>query len=277
MMYLHHFLYSHTVFKSLSLFGFLCIILYERLPHIQAAELHQVPTPPPQCLAPTLIERLAPSHDICPVTPLHQDGLYIQSHASRVAELNETAFEKALYLVHSSGNGSYLAVLYHASWCPFSKNVRPAFDALSTMFPSIYHVAVEESSVRRSILLQFGIHSFPVLAMHNSTSRVRYYGPRALEILIFFYQNYTGLRASKGQPGQAEDSALARFISSAGKETKEVPHNSPAISSTKWLQDDLFLGLAMMFLSSRLLYNMILYLASRLKPTRRRRESWKYH
>jgi len=178
-MYLHHFLYSHTVFKSLSLFGFLCIILYERLPHIQAAELHQVPTPPPQCLAPTLIERLAPSHDICPVTPLHQDGLYIQSHASRVAELNETAFEKALYLVHSSGNGSYLAVLYHASWCPFSKNVRPAFDALSTMFPSIYHVAVEESSVRRRWLILpdklgdacygnmvFGLHYVVWLSIH---------------------------------------------------------------------------------------------------------------
>lgn len=88
---------------------------------------------------------------------------------------------------------------------------------------------------------------------------------------------FTGLRASKGQPGQGEDSALARFISSAGKETKEVRHNSPAISSTKWLQDDLFLSLAMMFLSSRLLYTMILYLASRLKPTRRRRVPWKYH
>lgn len=86
-MYLHHFLYSYPVFKSLSLFGFLCIILYERLPHIQAAELHQVPTPPPQCLAPTLVERLAPSHDICPVTPLHQDDLYLQPQASRVAEV----------------------------------------------------------------------------------------------------------------------------------------------------------------------------------------------
>lgn len=83
---------------------------------------------------------------------------------------------------------------------------------------------------------------------------------------------FTGLRASKGQPGQGEDSALARFISSAGKETKEVRHIPPAISSTKWLQDDLFLSLAMMFLSSRLLYAMILYLASRLKPTRRRRK-----
>lgn len=88
---------------------------------------------------------------------------------------------------------------------------------------------------------------------------------------------FTGLRAFKGRPGQGEDSALARFISSAGKETKEVPHSSPAISSTKWLQDDLFLSLAMMFLSSRLLYTMILYLASRVKPTRRRRVSSKYH
>jgi hypothetical protein len=58
-----------------------------------------------------------------------------------------------------------------------------------------------------SILLQFGIHSFPVLAMHNSTSRVRYYGPRTLEILIFFYQNYTGEQSASSQVAFAENQA----------------------------------------------------------------------
>lgn len=43
-----------------------------------------------------------------------------------------------------------------------------------------------------SVLSQYGVHSFPVLFMHNRTARVRYYGPRQLESLILFYQNYTG-------------------------------------------------------------------------------------
>jgi thiol-disulfide isomerase/thioredoxin len=62
-------------------------------------------------------------------------------------QLNETALEKALDLVHSN-NGTYIAVLYYAAWCPFSRELRPVYDVLSSVFPSIHHVAVEESSVR---------------------------------------------------------------------------------------------------------------------------------
>jgi hypothetical protein len=43
-----------------------------------------------------------------------------------------------------------------------------------------------------SVLSQYGVHSFPILFMHNRTARVRYYGPRNLEYLKRFYQNYTG-------------------------------------------------------------------------------------
>lgn len=47
----------------------------------------------------------------------------------------------------SDGRGKTLyAVLLHASWCPFSRAARPAFDALGAMFPQIRHLAVEESS-----------------------------------------------------------------------------------------------------------------------------------
>lgn len=43
-----------------------------------------------------------------------------------------------------------------------------------------------------SVLSQYGVHSFPILFIHNRTARVRYYGPRNLEYLKRFYQNYTG-------------------------------------------------------------------------------------
>jgi thiol-disulfide isomerase/thioredoxin len=106
-------------------------------------------------------------------------------------QLNETALEKALDLVHSR-NGTYVAVLYYANWCPFSREVRPVYDVLSSVFPTIHHVAVEESSVRPSVLSYYGVHSFPIVFMHNRTSRVRYYGSRTLEAFTYFYQNYTG-------------------------------------------------------------------------------------
>jgi thiol-disulfide isomerase/thioredoxin len=45
------------------------------------------------------------------------------------------------------GKEEYTAVLFYASWCPFSQRMRPVFDDLSSMFPQIKHVAVEESNV----------------------------------------------------------------------------------------------------------------------------------
>lgn len=41
----------------------------------------------------------------------------------------------------------HTAVLFYASWCPFSQRIRPVFDDLSSMFPRVKHVAVEESNI----------------------------------------------------------------------------------------------------------------------------------
>jgi len=41
---------------------------------------------------------------------------------------------------------TYYSIFFYASWCPFSRKTRPIFDALSSMFPQIRHLAIEESS-----------------------------------------------------------------------------------------------------------------------------------
>lgn len=50
-------------------------------------------------------------------------------------------------ILNSKGNKAYTSVLFYASWCPFSHNVRSTFKTLSAMFPHIEHLEVEESSV----------------------------------------------------------------------------------------------------------------------------------
>jgi thiol-disulfide isomerase/thioredoxin len=45
------------------------------------------------------------------------------------------------------GKKEYTAVLFYATWCPFSQRIRPLFDDLSSMFPRIKHLAVEESNI----------------------------------------------------------------------------------------------------------------------------------
>ncbi|PPD69856.1 hypothetical protein GOBAR_DD33268 [Gossypium barbadense] len=71
----------------------------------------------------------------------------------------------------SKQQNGYTSVLFYASWCPFSHGLRPKFDILSSMFPQIEHLAVEQSSTSPSILSRHGIHSLPSILIVNRTSR----------------------------------------------------------------------------------------------------------
>lgn len=55
--------------------------------------------------------------------------------------------QRALYIVHDNTE-DYVALLFYASWCPFSAAVKPTFSILASLFPSIAHFAIEESAVR---------------------------------------------------------------------------------------------------------------------------------
>jgi len=39
-----------------------------------------------------------------------------------------------------------VSILFYASWCPFSRRMLPKFEALSSMFPEIEHLVIEQSS-----------------------------------------------------------------------------------------------------------------------------------
>ncbi|KAL0925913.1 hypothetical protein M5K25_004289 [Dendrobium thyrsiflorum] len=89
-------------------------------------------------------------------------------------------------------DGAYFSVLFHASWCPFSRNVKTTFDALSSMFPQIWHLTVEESSAMPSVFSRYGIHSFPSILLANRTAWIRYHGSKDLDSLAHFYRQTTG-------------------------------------------------------------------------------------
>ncbi|KAM7528642.1 hypothetical protein LguiB_032052 [Lonicera macranthoides] len=84
-------------------------------------------------------------------------------------------------------------VLFYASWCPFSSEVRSQFAVLSSMFPQIKHLMVEQSSAFPSIFSRYGIHSVPSILMVNRSGRVRYHGPKDLSSFVDFYKRTTGL------------------------------------------------------------------------------------
>ncbi|MBA0716174.1 hypothetical protein Golax_015027 [Gossypium laxum] len=59
------------------------------------------------------------------------------------ADVDGNFLDRAL---SSKQRNGYASVLFYAAWCPFSHSLYPKFDILSSMFPQIEHLAVEESS-----------------------------------------------------------------------------------------------------------------------------------
>lgn len=168
----------------------------------------------------------------------------------RVRELDAVSLEAAFDILQRSSN-TYIAVLFYASWCPFSKQCRPVFNVLSSMFPTIHHVAVEESASKP----RYGVHSFPALFLQNQTSRVRYHGSRKLDSILHFYENITGIKSiSPDFATQASGSSLRGLDRVKDVENGVHCPYSWAKSPEKLLQQDTYLILAILFLVLRMLH-----------------------
>lgn len=105
-------------------------------------------------------------------------------------QVDGESFESALSSIQ---NNEYTAVLFFASWCPFSSIFQSRFSTLSIMYPQIKHIMVEQTSVLPSVFSRYGIHSVPSLLIVNQTTRVRYYGEKDLHSVANFYKRTTGL------------------------------------------------------------------------------------
>ncbi|KAG5250980.1 thioredoxin-related family protein [Salix suchowensis] len=167
-----------------------------------------------------------------------------------VTEGDEISLQKALNLVQKNSH-EYVALLFYASWCPFSSTFRPSFSILSSFYPVIPHFAIEESSIRPSILSKYGVHGFPTLVLLNSTIRVRYHGSRALGSLVAFYSDVTGIKNAFLDEG------------SIGRASHHEKHDTPgqescpfswARSPENLLREETYLALATTFVILRLSY-----------------------
>ncbi|KAL4309618.1 hypothetical protein GQ457_01G027590 [Hibiscus cannabinus] len=170
-----------------------------------------------------------------------------------VTEGDEFSLQKALYMVQRNSH-EFVAVLFYASWCPFSRFFRPSFTVLSSSYPSIPHFAIKESAVRPSILSKYGVHGFPTLFLLNSRMRIRYHGNRSVESVSAFYNDVTGFK------NKSLDRTSLDAIRHMSKHDK---HNSTeqescsfswARSPQNLLQQETYLALATTFLLLRLLY-----------------------
>ncbi|RID71080.1 hypothetical protein BRARA_C03038 [Brassica rapa] len=130
-------------------------------------------------------------------------------------EVDGDSLDRLMALSHGDGD-AYMAVLFYASSCPFSRGVRTKFDMLSLMFPQIQHFAIEHSQALPSVFSRYGIHSLPSILMVNQTSKARYHGRKDLTSLIEFYEESTGLKpvqyVAEGEPATSLDAADGNLI-----------------------------------------------------------------
>lgn len=214
----------------------------------------------------------------CPVASLADAILGIQDsfcdlrgapHDVAVIEGDEVSLQKALHLVYSLGQ-DYVAVLFYASWCPFSRSFRPSFSVLSSLYPSVPHFAIEESAIRPSILSKYGVHGFPTLFLLNSTMRVRYRGSRSLGSLVAFYSDVTGIKTdARDQLSLDNIEGLSNHESNDNNEPENCPF-SWARSPENLLRQETYLALATAFVLLRFLYFLFPYLLDFARQTWRR-------
>ncbi|CAN7030441.1 5'-adenylylsulfate reductase-like 4 [Brassica rapa] len=183
--------------------------------------------------------------------PFYGDELADRPHFVVVTEGDERWLQTALDMIHKN-KCDYVALLFYASWCPFSRSFTPSFDLISSLYSSIPHFAIKESSVKPSTLSKYGVHGFPTLLLMNSTMRARYRGTRMLDSLVAFYRDVTGIETL--DKTSLEKSLLVPHL---GNENNTEPENCPftwARSPENMLRQETYLTLATVFVLLRLLY-----------------------
>lgn len=170
-----------------------------------------------------------------------------------VIEGDEVSLQRAIYMVQKNSH-EYVAILFYASWCPFSRTCRPNFSTLSSLYPSTPHFAIEESSIRPSILSKYGVHGFPTLFLMNSTMRVRYHGSRTLGSLVAFYSDVTGVKIVPLDSTSLDKIGLpSNHEKHDNIELESCPFNWSR-SPVNMFQQETYLALAIAFVILRLLY-----------------------
>ncbi|CAN7046484.1 unnamed protein product [Brassica oleracea var. botrytis] len=198
------------------------------------------------------------------------DELHERLHFVAVTEARkvmERWLQTALDMIHKN-KCNYVALLFYASWCPFSISFRPSFHVISSLYSSIPHFAIKESSVKRSTLSKYGVHGFPTLLLVNSTMRARYRGTRMLDSLVAFYTDVTGIETL--DKTSIEESVPVPHL---GNENNTDPENCPftwARSPENMIRQETCLALAVVFVLLRLLYLVYPALVVLMKYTWRR-------
>nr|XP_055037024.1 thioredoxin domain-containing protein 15 [Misgurnus anguillicaudatus] len=97
-------------------------------------------------------------------------------------------------------------VLFYTTWCQFSANLAPHFNALPRAFPTMHFIALDASQ-HSSLSTRFGTVAVPNILLFQGAKPMARFNQtdRTLETLTSFITNQTGFEPSPDQAVQGED------------------------------------------------------------------------
>ncbi|KAK4352396.1 hypothetical protein RND71_027914 [Anisodus tanguticus] len=168
---------------------------------------------------------------VCPLKSV-KDSVFLgiqSSYVGGIIQGDELSLQRALNMIHRNTH-DYVALLFYASWCPFSRSFKPKFSIMSSLFPSIPHFAIEESAVKPSL-------SGPLKLQHT-----------------FKYE--TGFQsASVDTTSLGKTGCSSNHLKLHGSEQENCPF-SWARSPENLLQQETYLALATLFVLMKVLYKI---------------------
>ena len=88
------------------------------------------------------------------------------------------------------------AVMFYATWCPFSATAAPHFNALARMFPDIHMIAADTR--HQAFTTQFGVLALPTLLLFHNSKTIIKFNQSDYELANFtsFLTLFTGMKYS---------------------------------------------------------------------------------
>lgn len=115
------------------------------------------------------------------------------------------ASQDLMELLNANGTECSL-VLFYTTWCQFSANLAPHFNALPRAFPTMHFLALDASQ-HSSLSTRFGTVAVPNILLFQGAKPMARFNQteRTLETLKSFITNQTGFEPSPNQAVRSED------------------------------------------------------------------------
>ncbi|MED6196029.1 5-adenylylsulfate reductase-like [Stylosanthes scabra] len=167
---------------------------------------------------------------VSPTPPLQVDGDFVEA------------------VLSGRKSVGHISILFYASWCPFSQRMLPDYEVLSSMFPQVEYLALEQSSA---------LPSLPAILLVNQSSRVRYRGPHNIKSLVEFYERNTGF--------EANDYVVTHQLSSLMSDEHSTMKSLVGVSLKEISSREPYLVFSVLFLCLRMLLFVFPKIMSRLR------------